>query len=111
VDRLIQSHSINHLVFFGALADRCVKSAVMSLIARRQRVGVVTDACGAWSADSADMAMRQMDAKGAILLTTDELISGVADERLRSALPAVVTDEKEAGAAGPQDYAEAFCWL
>jgi nicotinamidase-related amidase len=110
VDRLFQNISANHLVFFGAVAERCVKSAVMSLIARRQSVGVVTDACGAWSAAAADMAMRQMDAKGAVLLTTDELISGAADDRLRSALPAFVPEEKEAAAVGPQHRFEAFCW-
>jgi hypothetical protein len=32
----------------------------------------------------ADIAMRQMYAKGALLITTDELISGAADHRLQN---------------------------
>jgi hypothetical protein len=61
-------------------------------------VAVVTDACGAWSAAAAAQSMRQMDAKGAILVTTDELISGGADERIRDSRPDFVPDEDEPAA-------------
>ena len=92
VDRIFQALSVNHVVVFGAVAERCVKSVVLGLLARWNRVGVVTDACGAWSAEAADMAMRQMEAKGAVLVTTDELISGAADEWLRCDRPSFVRD-------------------
>ncbi len=99
-DRLFQSVSIQHLVVFGVVAEHCVKTAVLGLLARQYRIAVVTDACGCWSADDAELAMRQMDAKGAVLVTTDELISGAADERIRNSRPLMaVSDEEEAEAA------------
>ena len=102
VDRLLHSLSINHFVVFGAIAERCVKSVVLGLLARCHRVGVVTDACGAWSPEAADLAMRIMEAKGAVLVTTDELISGAADERLQDKRPAFASEEQEPSAAdGP----------
>ena len=108
VDRLFQALSVNHFVVFGAIAERCVRSVVLSLLARWQGVGVVTDASGGWSAAAADMAMRQMEAKGAVLVTTEELISGAADDRLQIKRPALVAEEEESAAHGPDCYAETF---
>ena len=79
MDLLLHTVSANHMVVFGAVAERCVKSVVLGLLARQHRVGVVTDACGGWSISDVDMAIRRMAAKGAVLVTTDELISGAAD--------------------------------
>jgi nicotinamidase-related amidase len=106
VDRLFQALSGKHVVVFGAVAERCVKSVVLGLLARWLGVGVVTDACGAWSAEAADMAMRQMEAKGAVLVTTDELISGAVDEWLQSKRPIPMPAEEEPVAQGPDCYAE-----
>ncbi len=86
-DRLMQAVAVNHLVIFGTVAEHCVKAAALGLLARQHRVAVVTDACGFWSATDADLAMRQIEAKGAILVTTEELISGAADERIRNSRP------------------------
>lgn len=107
VDRLFHALSVHHVVFFGAVVESCVRPAVMSLLRRGQRVAVVTDACGAWSAVDADLAMRKMGAKGAALITTEELISGAADERLRNTLPTSVLEAKELSGA---DYAEPYCY-
>lgn len=99
-DRLFHSLSVNHLVVFGTVAEHCVKAMVLGLLARQHRVAVVTDASGSWSAGDSELAMRQMDAKGAVLVTTDELISGAANERIQNSRIEVVTqeDEAEAGA-------------
>lgn len=96
-DRFFQSLSVNHLVVFGVVAEHCVKSAVLALLARQHRIAVVTDACGCWSAGDYELTMRQMDAKGAVLVTTEELISGAANERIRKSRPLMcVPDEDEA---------------
>lgn len=94
-DRLFHALSIHHLVVIGAVAEYDLTSTVISLLARDQRVAVVTDACGAWSVDAAAQSMRQMDAKGAVLVTTEELISGAANERLRNAQPIIAPEEQE----------------
>lgn len=83
-DRLVSQIRVHHLVVFGVITECCVKAAVLSLMARLRRVVVVTDACGFWSPPDADLATRQMEAKGAVLVTTEELISGQAEERIRA---------------------------
>ena len=93
-DRLINSLDVNHLIVFGVVTEYCVKAAVLGLMTRRQRVVVVTDACGHWSPSEHELAFRQMDAKGAILVTTEELVSGAADERIQnSKRPAPFLDD------------------
>ena len=83
-DRLVSQVRVHHMIVFGVITECCVKAAVLSLMARLRRVVVVKDACGYWSPPDADLAMRQMEAKGAILVTTDELITGQAEERIRA---------------------------
>ena len=53
-----------------------MKSVVLGLIARQRHVALVTDALGHWNASEAELALRQMAAKGAIVTTTDEVIGG-----------------------------------
>lgn len=99
-DRFFQTISAGHLVIFGVVAEHCVKTAVLALLARQHRIAVVSDACGCWSAGDFELAMRQMDAKGAVLVTTEELVSGAADERIRNSRPAICAAEDELEAAG-----------
>ncbi len=94
-DRLVNLVSAHHLVVFGTVAEHCVKVAVLGLLARQHRIAVVTDACGFWSASDAELAMRQMDAKGAVLVTTEELLSGAAEERIQASRPMVFSQEEE----------------
>jgi hypothetical protein len=94
-ERLFQTIEMDHAVIFGLVTEHCVKAAALALLARLRRVAVVTDACGFWSAGDAELAFRQMEAKGAVLVTTEELISGAADERIRASCPAIVVDEAE----------------
>jgi hypothetical protein len=46
-------------------------------------VTVVTDACGYWHKPTADLALRQIGAKGANLITVDELLTRRLDRRHR----------------------------
>lgn len=75
-DRIISDLSVNHYIVFGVATEICVKSVVLGLIARRRNVVIVTDALGYWSAPDAELALRQMVAKGAVVATTDEVLSG-----------------------------------
>ncbi len=103
-DRLVNAISSHHLVVFGTVAEHCVKAAVLGLLARQHRIAVVTDACGFWSAGDAELAMRQLDAKGAVLVTTEELISGAADERIRASRPMIFSEGEETVEAGKNGH-------
>jgi nicotinamidase-related amidase len=85
-DRLINSLSAKCLIVFGNIAEKCVKAAVLGLLTRRHRTVVVADACGFWCPADADLAFRQMEAKGALLVTAEQLCTGAADDRIYSAL-------------------------
>lgn len=94
-DRLVNNLDVNHIVVFGVVTEYCIKAAVLGLLIRRHRVVVVSDACGCWSSADSELSLRQMDAKGAIVVTTDELISGRADERIQnSKRPMPVLEEE-----------------
>jgi len=93
-DRLVNAVAVGYFIVFGALAEQCIKAGALGLLTRRHRVVVVTDACGCWCPTEADLAFRQMDAKGAILVSTEELLSGAADARIAAApLPAVPDED------------------
>ncbi len=94
-DRLINSIGVDHFIIFGISAAHCVKAMVLGLIAQHNHVVVVTDACGWWSQSDADHSFRQMDAKGAVLVTTEELVTGVAEERIRAQRPLHVLEMSE----------------
>ncbi len=84
-DRLINALSPHCWIIFGVTATHCVKAMVLGLLARQHTVAVVSDACGYWSPTDGHHAFRQMDAKGAILGTTQELIDGQLGQRIEAA--------------------------
>ena len=55
---------------------------MLGLLARRRKIIVIRDACGYWYDSEAELAFRQMSAKGAILATTEELLSGEAEAKI-----------------------------
>ena len=69
---LTQLDSPEYLVF-GSGLECSVKSLTLGLLAREKQVSVIVDACGYWNWSQADFALRQMVAKGANLLTVDQL--------------------------------------
>ncbi len=87
-DRLLNLIRPTYFAVFGALTERCVKIATLGLISRRQRVAVVRDACGHWSSADGELALRQMAAKGAFIVTTEELVSGQVDAAIADTLAA-----------------------
>ncbi len=74
-DRFLTQLSAEEFIIFGNGLERSVKMLALGLLARDKNISVVVDACGYWSRAKADLALRLMAAKGAKLLTVDELIS------------------------------------
>lgn len=75
-DRLISELPARHLIVFGAIAEFCVKASVLALVTRLRNVIVVEDACGTWNSADAGISLRQMSAKGAFLMSVDQIING-----------------------------------
>ena len=74
-DRFLTQLPAEEFIVFGNCAECAVKALVLGLLARHKKVSVVADACGYWNKASAELALRQMAAKGARLITVDELRS------------------------------------
>jgi len=82
-DRLLTQLPVKELIVFGTVLETSVKALVLALLARDKRVTVVVDACGYWHKPTADLALRQMEAKGARIITVDELLRRKLDRQLR----------------------------
>jgi len=72
-DRLLTEMNATHQIVFGVLSEKCVKATVLALLSRERRVVVVRDACGHWNDDESEFCLRQVEAKGARLATTDQI--------------------------------------
>lgn len=84
-DRLFTQLRADEIIVFGVSAEGSVKALVLGLLARNKNVTVVSDACGYWSGATADLALRQVGAKGANLITVDELLMRRLTRRVRYA--------------------------
>lgn len=82
-DRLLTQLPVKELIVFGTGLETSVKALVLALLARDKCVTVVVDACGYWHKPTADLALRQMEAKGARIITVDELLRRKLDRQLR----------------------------
>lgn len=82
-DRFLTQLPAEEFIIFGNGLERSVKMLSLGLLARGKRVSVVVDACGFWSRAKADLALRQMAAKGATLVTVDELTTRKLSRRRR----------------------------
>jgi len=74
-DRFFSRLQAKRFVLFGVGAERAIKSLALGLITRGKRVFVVRDACGAWDIRAGEMALRQMEAKGAVMIQAEELLA------------------------------------
>lgn len=74
-DRFLTQLPAEEFIIVGVGLDRTIKTLALGLLARHKpMVTVVTDACGYWSAADADLAGRQLAAKGVRVLKTAELV-------------------------------------
>lgn len=74
-DRLLTEMTVTHQIVFGVMSEHCIKATVLALLTRQRNVIVIKDACGHWNAPDGDLAMRQMEAKGAFLVTTEQIVN------------------------------------
>ena len=82
-DRFLTQLPTEEFVIFGNAIECSIKALALGLLARHKNVTVVIDACGYWSKGAADLALRQMAAKGARLITVDELSARRLSRRRR----------------------------
>jgi nicotinamidase-related amidase len=80
-DRLLTEIQVSNFIIVGAGLEESIRILALSLLARRQNVWLVVDACGYWEAQAADLGVKQLAAKGARILTTDELVQIQPDMR------------------------------
>jgi len=73
-DRMLSELRVDEFLIIGALTEDAVKATVLGLLARRKRVTVLTDAIGGRDRSAAEIALRQMQAKGAKLIEVKNLI-------------------------------------
>lgn len=83
LDRLLTEMPTRRYVVFGVSLEVSIKLLVLGLLLRHRRVTLLHDACGYWNATQADMALRQLAAKGCDMLTTQELIQAKLARRKR----------------------------
>lgn len=94
-DRFLTQLPVEEYVVFGNGLECSVKALALGLLARNKKVTIVTDACGFWDRATADLALRQIAAKGAFLVTVDELAARKLDRRYR--YPLDVFDQDGSG--------------
>jgi len=78
-DTFFSKLQAKRFIVFGVGAERAIKSLVLGLMTRGKRVFVVRDACGWWDRRAYIMAMRQMEAKGAIMMDAEDLLATEPD--------------------------------
>lgn len=85
-DRLVNALRPAYWIIMGVATTHAVKSIALGLLARSQRVVVIRDCCGHWSQSDAEHSLRQMDAKGALIVDCDELTSGYVEAQLAESI-------------------------
>ncbi len=93
-DRFLTQVRVDEFLVFGAVCEQDVKTVVLGLLARAKKVSVITDACGCWNQMEADLATRQVQAKGANILTVDELVQRRVRTRWSNGQPRFVAEQK-----------------
>ncbi len=83
-DRLLTQLPVTEFIVVGAGLETSIKAAVLGLLARNKKVTIVSDACGYWHKGTAILALRQMEIKGATVITLDELLTRKLDRKMRS---------------------------
>ncbi len=100
-DRFITQLNAGEFIVFGAVAEHEVKAIVLGLLARRKTVSIILDGCGAWNYSELDLSIRQMQAKGANVITVDELVARKLQRRWRYTADCMVSAFRPIGYAHP----------
>ncbi|AQT68049.1 Isochorismatase family protein [Anaerohalosphaera lusitana] len=73
-DRILSELKADEYILMGALNEEAIKKTAIGLLARRKHVTVLTDCLGYHNKDTAEIANRQMEAKGAKLAESKTLL-------------------------------------
>lgn len=82
-DRFFTQLPTKSFMVFGVSLEGSVKALTLALLARDKPVMVLADACGFWNQGTADLALRQVAAKGAKITTISELLQRRLDRHRR----------------------------
>jgi nicotinamidase-related amidase len=74
LDRLLTEMPTQRFTVFGVAMEASIRLLVLGLLLRHRQATVIHDACGFWSPSEADMALRQLAAKGCEIRSTAEII-------------------------------------
>ena len=74
LDRLLTEMPARRFIVFGIPLETTLRILVLGLLRRKRHVALLTDTCGYWNKQDADMALRQLDIKGCKLITTNEYL-------------------------------------
>jgi len=74
IDRLLSETRATEFIVIGGLAEGAVRSLVLGLLVRKRMVMIITDALGFYDKAAADVALRQVHAKGAKLIESKSLL-------------------------------------
>ena len=75
LDRLLTEMSAQRFVVFGVPLEISLRILVLGLLRRRRRVALLTDACGYWNREEAEMTLRQLGVKGCQLMSSNQYIA------------------------------------
>lgn len=74
IDRILCELRADEFIVIGASMEDSVKATVLGLLARRKNVTLLVDAVGYHNKNAADVALRQMEAKGAKIAEIKTLV-------------------------------------
>jgi len=77
-EALFQATGAKTFVVFGVVTEVCVRQAALGLLERGYRVQLVTDAVWPITAEGGAAALAELTARGAELLTTDDVLGRLA---------------------------------
>jgi len=81
LDRLFSELRADEFILIGTSLEGAIKATALGLLQRGKNVSIITDAIGSHNKTAADLALRQMQAKGAKLIETRSL-AGASKLRL-----------------------------
>jgi len=81
LDRLLTEMPARRFVVFGVPLESSIRLLILGLLLRLRKVTLVADACGYWSPNEAEMALRHLSAKGCEIVTTEQLIQTTINQR------------------------------
>ncbi len=86
-DCLLTQMPVGEYILFGTTLEDSLKAVSLALLTRAKPVTIAVDACGYWNKSTADLAVRQLAAKGAFICTVAEVLNRRLDRRYRYPRP------------------------